>query len=178
MTSHELTIEEAQDSDAGELLEFFKQVASESDLTSLEPGGLDLSQDQLADYLESSANHPSRLFLLARLDQEVIGILHLSTDANPRMSHVGEVFVAVGQAYWGHGVGGMLFELVFDWLAETPSLRRLTLNVQERNQAARALYEKFGFSYEGRQEEAIRLEDGSYETVLLMGLLIDRENHV
>ncbi|MBF0844302.1 GNAT family N-acetyltransferase, partial [Streptococcus danieliae] len=62
-----------------------------------------------------------------------------------------------------------------DWLAETPTLRRLSLNVQERNQAARALYEKMGFSYEGRQEEAIQLWDGRYETVLLMGLVLDRE---
>lgn len=174
MPQQELVIEEAQASDAGELLEFFKQVARESDLTSLEPGGLGLSPDQLTDYLESSANHPSRLFLLARLDQQVIGLLNLSTDANSRLSHVGEVFVAVGQAYWGHGIGTMLFELLLDWLAETPSLRRLSLNVQERNQAARALYEKFGFSYEGRQEEAIQLWDGSYETVLYMGLVLDR----
>ncbi|WP_303978674.1 GNAT family N-acetyltransferase [Streptococcus danieliae] len=49
------------------------------------------------------------------------------------------------------------------------------LNVQERNQAARALYEKMGFSYEGRQEKAIQLWDGRYETVLLMGLVLDRE---
>lgn len=175
MPQQELVIEEAQVRDAGQLLEFFEQVARESDLTSLEPSGLGLSLEQLEDYVDSSLQHPERLFLVARLDNQLVGLLNLSTDSNPRLAHVGEVFVAVAQAYWGHGIGTMLFELLLDWLAETPTLRRLSLNVQERNQAARALYEKMGFSYEGRQEEAIQLWDGRYETVLLMGLVLDRE---
>ena len=54
MPQQELVIEEAQVTDVDELLELFRQVARESDLTSLEPSGLDLSPEQLEDYLESS----------------------------------------------------------------------------------------------------------------------------
>ena len=173
MGSRELRIEVASFADAEKVLEFFRSVGSQTEFLSIGASGLDLSPKEMGNYLARLSDSEDELFLLAYLDEDLAGVCSVTVDHRPRVTHIGDVFVAVDQSYWGHGLGSALFEEMLIWAQGYSPLRRLQLTVQARNEGAIAMYQKFAFVEEGRQERGARLSDGSFVDVLVMGRLID-----
>ena len=107
---------------------------------------------------------------MADLDGRVVGTLGLRAGTNPRRRHVGEIGMAVHEAFQGRGIGTALvaaaLALADDWLA----LRRVELQVFADNAAAIHLYERFGFVAEGLARE-FAFRDGAYVDALLMARL-------
>lgn len=58
--------------------------------------------------------------------------------------------------YWRQSIGTQLLEAFERW-AKNNDIYRLELTVQESNDRARALYEKFGFEYEGIKRDALKI---------------------
>lgn len=83
----------------------------------------------------------------------------------------GEIGMQVARAWRGRGVGTLLLQTVIDW-ARGAGLHKLTLSVFPHNQAAIALYRKFGFVEEGRHPKQIRRQSGELWDLLDMGLLL------
>ena len=108
--------------------------------------------------------------LVAEIDGEVVGQLGLETIQRPRRRHVGHVGVVVKDSHQGQGIGSALLaasiELAENWL----NISRIELGVYVDNEAAIALYKKYGFKIEG---EAIRdaFRNGEYVNVYHMARL-------
>ena len=107
------------------------------------------------------------------MNNELVGIINITADQRPRVSHIGDVFLGIKKAYWGNGLGSVLMEEAIEWAKSSGSVRRLQLTVQKRNLAAVHLYEKMGFIIEGSQERGACIEGGEFLDVYLMGQLID-----
>jgi ribosomal protein S18 acetylase RimI-like enzyme len=69
----------------------------------------------------------------------------------------------------GSGVGSALVAAAIE-LARTRGLHKLTLTVFPHNEAAIALYRKFGFVEEGRLAAHIRRSNGELWDLIQMGL--------
>lgn len=86
--------------------------------------------------------------LVAIIEERIVGNAGL-TRLEGRRSHVGQIGMAVHDAYQGRGIGrALLGELIanaFDWM----DIRRLELTVFTDNVPAIALYESCGFVREG-----------------------------
>ena len=175
MSVHELEIRLAQATDAPEILEWFGIVGSETEFLSVDESGLSQTEEELQAFLEQVAERDNEVCLLALIDEDLAGLVLVTADQRFRVAHIGDFFIAVKQAYWGHGLGQALMEETLHWAREYSSLRRLQLTVQARNRGAIHLYEKMGFAVEGRQERGAQLRDGSFVDVILMGQLIDWE---
>jgi L-phenylalanine/L-methionine N-acetyltransferase len=117
---------------------------------------------------ERIAQHNDHLHRIVALHEgAVCGFLGLVGVANPRLRHMRQLFMAVGQAHQGLGVGARLLaealELADSWLG----LERVELGVYPDNTRAIALYERYGFVHEGRKRlQAFR--DGAYVDSLMM----------
>ncbi len=138
-----ITIERASPADAAELLDHLKLVGGETDNLTFGAEGLPFSVEAEAEYLarmESSANN---FMLLAKADGHIIGNASLSRLPR-RMSHRGELAVAVAREYWGQGVGTRLMKEIIS-LAEENSFEAVDLQVRSDNVRAVRLYEKLGF---------------------------------
>ena len=83
--------------------------------------------------------------------------------------------MSVAADYRGRGVGTALLASVAEW-AETNAAHKLTLQVWPHNQAARALYERFGFVEEGRLHRHYRRNSGELWDAIVMGLVLDHES--
>jgi RimJ/RimL family protein N-acetyltransferase len=83
----------------------------------------------------------------------------------------GEIGMMVAAAWRGRGVGTALVAAAIEW-ARGRGLHKLTLSVFPHNEAAIALYRKFGFVEEGRHPKHIRRANGELWDLIDMGLLL------
>ena len=99
----------------------------------------------------------------------VVGWCDVVARTGVGFTHSGRLGMGLLPAYRGKGLGRRLLDAV---LAEAwnTGLERIDLEVYASNEAAVALYRKTSFQTEGVKRRA-RFFEGSYEDVLIMGLL-------
>jgi RimJ/RimL family protein N-acetyltransferase len=83
----------------------------------------------------------------------------------------GELGMLVARPWRGRRVGTALVAAAIEW-ARARGLHKLTLSVFSHNEAAIALYRKFGFVEEGLRSKHMRRSDGELWDLLEMGLLL------
>ncbi|MGT2833216.1 GNAT family N-acetyltransferase [Streptococcus halotolerans] len=166
MADKELIIEEAQSFDAQAIKVFIDEVSQETSF--IINDSPDLSIEDLQRVLSFNLNSLNRICLLAKVDDNIIGMVNVTSSDEFNVNHVGDLFIAVKQAYNGHGVGHYLMELVCDWAEHSPQMKRLELTVQSRNHRAIKLYQDFGFEIEGEKKAALKLDEETYLDLLMM----------
>ncbi len=75
-----------------------------------------------------------------------------------------------GPQLFGQGYGTEITRLVVNYALSTVGLHRVSLGVYDSNSRAQRVYEKCGFSHEGRLREVLRW-DGQWHDELLMAVL-------
>ncbi|NQI71581.1 GNAT family N-acetyltransferase [Streptococcus suis] len=172
MTEKEVYFSEAEPADAVAFIDFMNQVASETDYLVMDESGFRFSPEEMERIFEAGIENPSELCLLAKVGSEVIGAISVKSSKQFRISHIGNIFIAIKKDYWGHGLGTILLDEVIEWAQEMEVLKRLELTVQVRNQAAVHLYQKMGFVIEGTQLRGARTDEGEWLDLYYMGRLI------
>ena len=173
MTSKEILFEEAQAADAEALIDFMNQVAGETDYLVMDDQGFQPSLEATRKILATSQEAEDQLCLLARLDDTIIGLINVRTQSPYRISHTGDIFMALRKDYWGYGIGRILLEEVITWAQEMGHLKRLELTVQVRNERAVRLYQSCGFDIEGIKKRGARTDEGEWLDLYYMGRLIE-----
>lgn len=168
----EIHFSEATPEDASAFISFINQVAVETSYLVLDESGLQWNEEAMARAFAKSLDNPRDLCLLAKLGDEIIGAVSVKSSSQFRISHIGNVFIAVKKAYWDKGIGSLLLEEMIHWAYEMGVLHRLELTVQVRNEAAVHLYQKVGFIIEGRQVRGARTDEGEWLDLYYMGKLI------
>lgn len=98
---------------------------------------------------------------------EVVGNAGLHRATNARRIHTATFGMSVRDAWQGRGVGSALLAALLDLADNWWQVRRVHLEVFADNEAAVALYRKFGFEVEGTlRGDAFR--DGQYADTLVM----------
>ena len=151
-------IRPARDEDRLPLALVFAAVAEERDGIATEPP-VDVEARAASWTLDGT--------FVAVADGEVVGSLHLE-----RSRHgFGEIGMAVTREWRGRGVGSALLAAAIESARER-GLHKLSLAVFAHNDAAIALYRKFGFVEEGRRVKQYRRASGELWDAVDMGLLL------
>jgi putative acetyltransferase len=114
-----------------------------------------------------------RADLVAVAGNEVIGHLSIAREEHPVTRHVATFGMSVASAWRGRGVGSALLEEALRW-ADEVGVEKVELSVYPRNEAAIALYRKFGYTEEGRLVRHSK-KVGGYLDEILMSLFIGPE---
>lgn len=125
--------------------------------------------EQTRDFIEHNLLH-KHIQLVARDGSRVIGWCDILPGWQSGLQHCGVLGVGLLPAYRGRGIGRRLLTQALH-LARTQGLYRIELEARSDNHAALALYEKLGFSIEGRKRAGLYLGDAYHDTTQ-MGLLI------
>lgn len=173
MTEQEVIVKEADLEDAGALAQALKEVAIETSFLTRDDDSDEMTEDQASQFIASKGQLPNNLCLVAKLGNEVIGVLNIAGSSFTRTEHIGDLFIAVRKPYWGQGIGQVLMEEAISWAQHSGIIRRLELTVQKRNEKAVYLYQKFGFEIEGLKKRGAKTKKGEFLDVYLMGRLID-----
>jgi len=105
--------------------------------------------------------------LVAEAGGTLVGSIHVDASRHG----YGEVGMAVARDWRGRGVGSLLLAAAIEWARER-GLHKLCLSVFAHNEAAIALYRKFGFIEEGRRIKQYRRTSGELWDSIEMGLLL------
>ncbi|MBV7298981.1 GNAT family N-acetyltransferase [Enterovibrio paralichthyis] len=134
-------------------------------------GTLQLPLPSLALWEKRLSNLPDDVYcLVAEEDGKVVGQLGFEANRRARRRHVGEFGMAVHDDHTGKGVASALLSAMVDLADNWLNLRRIELTVYSDNDAAIALYQKFGFRQEGVAVD-YAFRNGKYVDALFMARL-------
>ena len=108
--------------------------------------------------------------IVAARGNEIVGWCDIIRLELPGFGHAGRLGMGLAGKFRGIGIGSNLVKEALR-LARERGLRRIELEVFASNPKAIRLYERFGFSMEGRKVRA-RYLDERFDDVVLMGLLL------
>lgn len=116
---------------------------------------------------------PDQVSLVAVAGERVIGHLAAAREEGPATRHVATLGMAVASDWRGRGVGSALMGEAIRW-GRAVGVEKLALSVYPGNEAALALYRKYGFREEGRLTGHSKKAVG-YLDEIVMGLwLVER----
>lgn len=173
--SDSIKIRLASVADAEAYAGFLAGLAAEN-LATLAPAAGTLGLVQARDQLLAHGVAGSALFL-AEHANELLGTLALSRCAQAELAHVVRLDLKVRNGARGHGVGAALLRQGLAWLAASPVIERIELEVMSNNPAAIRLYERCGFAHEGVRRQAVR-RNGAVFDLHVMGILKGEVNAV
>ena len=154
----EVQVRPSRDDDRLALAILFAAVAEERDGIASEPP-VDIEKRAASWHLEGD--------FVAEVDGEIIGQIHVDATRHG----FGEIGMAVARDWRGRDVGSALMAAAIEW-ARGEGLHKLSLGVFAHNEAAIALYRKFGFVEEGRRVKHYRRQGGELWDTIEMGLLL------
>lgn len=158
----------AREDDAAGVLALARAILEEGAGMVRTPEELTTTVEEERALLGRYAETPDRLALVAEADGEVVGFLDFRSLARRRLAHVGHFGLSVRRDRRRQGVGAALLRRLLAWADANPRIEKVALSVLAGNEAAIALYRKFGFREEGRRVAEVKYSDGRYEDDVLM----------
>ncbi|HAH96687.1 MAG TPA: hypothetical protein DDX03_10885 [Firmicutes bacterium] len=141
--------------DAVRLIEITDTVAHEQyyiGRSSFNPSPEDYARDIATCDLEN------RALYVVEVDGGIIGALEINRSTNPKRNHTMSIGMFMLSGYRGVGIGTALMQTAIAW-GKTRKLEKAFLSVYHSNEAALALYRKFGFVECGRYTKQYRVGD-------------------
>lgn len=158
-----ITVRRARPEDLEAALDLFEAVAAEGRWIGAEPP---IDRAERLESWRAMLERDDACMLLAFEGDRVVGQATLAGDGP---SDLGMHVAAEAR---GRGVGTALLAACIDW-ARSAGSHKIALQVWPHNEAAIALYEKFGFEREGYLRRHWRRRNGEIWDAVVMGLVLD-----
>lgn len=162
------TIRSAAEEDAPALSALRVQIDGETENMDRESGEAYLDPESFARIIQTDAERPRNLFLVAAVAGRIIGFSRCEGTDLKRSAHKVEFGVCILKEFWGYGIGRNLLDISIAW-ADANGIKKMTLNVLETNETAIRLYNSFGFEVEGILKNDKLLSDGQFYHTVVMG---------
>ncbi|HEY2311955.1 MAG TPA: GNAT family protein [Gaiellaceae bacterium] len=160
-------IRHADPSDADQLTRLAEAVSAEPEGWLISVAGEWRSAGDERRFLKALRRYAhAAVYVAERDDGALVGRLSVGRDPHPASAHVADVGLMVAVDARRQGIGTALLHAAVDWAREA-GVRKLELHVFPWNEAAIALYDRFGFEREGFRKEHYR-RGGEYVDAILM----------
>ncbi len=158
-------VRRAQPGDAGALVALAEAVASEPEGWLISDGAW-RSPGEERRFLRALRRYDDAAVFVAELPEGLVGRLSLGRDPHPASRHVADLGLMVAAAHRRRGIGNALLDAAVEW-ARAAAVRKLELHVFPHNEAAIALYERFGFQQEGLRRAHYRRGSEYLDAILM-----------
>jgi RimJ/RimL family protein N-acetyltransferase len=158
-------IRRAEPADAQGLTDLGDAVGSEPEGWLVSTNGWRSPADERR-YLRAIRRYPNAAVFVAEDDGDIVGRLSVARDQHPASRHVADLGLIVAATHRRRGIGTALLDAALEWAQES-GVRKLELHVFPWNEAAIALYERFGFVREGYRSAHYRRGDEFVDAILM-----------
>lgn len=159
-----LIIRDATPDDASSILTFVEALSGQTDYLSFGPGQFGYTEAQERAFIRNCELSPNALFVIAFIEETLVGILTFTGGDRPRVRHAGELGLMVPKGHWGNGIGSLLIDTLIRWAEEGGLVTKLNLRVGTHNDRAIALYQRKGFAIEGTITRAAKIGDAYFDS--------------
>jgi RimJ/RimL family protein N-acetyltransferase len=160
----DVVVRPAEPGDAAALVQLGTEVGSEPGGWLISGGWRGVGHERR--YLRTVRRSHDAAVFVAEAGEEIVGRLSVARDAHPASRHVADLGLMVAASYRRQGVGTALLDAAVAWARQT-GVHKLELHVFPHNEAAIALYEKYGFRREGYRHAHYRRENGYVDAILM-----------
>jgi hypothetical protein len=144
--------------DAKEIIEYCKQVGSESDNLSFGSEGLGISVNEEERIILSFLQDKKSMMFVARHNGKIVGLAAYRSMSR-RFSHRADIGISILKDYWGNKIATRLIETMLDFAQNVARSKVISLEVATDNIRAIRLYEKFGFEKIGLFKKYFKVGD-------------------
>lgn len=162
-----IEIRKALKSDAEELLNLMKTLGKETDNLTFGEEGLPFTVDEEASYIEKINTSKASAMFVALDSGKIVGPASFYGHLVPRLSHRGEVSVAVIKSHWGLGVGHALLSAAIEFGKTAAGVEVISLEVRSDNDRAIRLYKRCGFEKIGTFKNFLKIEGSGIDFDLM-----------
>lgn len=166
-----LEITEANPSDALAVLEYLKQVGSESDNLLIDSNGLDISVEVETKKLEAAKKSIINKYYIGKVDSQIVSIANINGVERDKVKHNVSVGLSVIKEYWNLGIATHMMNHILNYCRMTKEIENITLEVRSDNQYAIKIYKKLGFKEIGKFTNYFKIDEKHYDC-LIMELII------
>jgi len=170
-TGQVLTVNDAENKDAEKLIEYVKQVVDETNFLTFTSAEFKHTVQDEEKFIEKMNSLPNNKLLLAKIENEIVGIVTIAASQRERIKHNGELAISIKKEYWNFGIGSALMKNIIDWAIQNNDISKINLSVSDKNENAIKLYKKFKFEIEGERLNFFKIK-GTYVNAYLMGLIL------
>ncbi|GAB5554844.1 MAG: GNAT family N-acetyltransferase [Saprospiraceae bacterium] len=113
-----------------------------------------------------------RVFIAVNKKNEIIGHIDIKSHNQNYTNHRALMGMGVHRAHRKKGLGSLLIESMLDWVKNETIIERIDLWVLSENNPAIRLYSKLGFQKVGEIEDMFRIDDNSYNYIMMTKKII------
>ncbi|MBT7445296.1 MAG: GNAT family N-acetyltransferase [Methylococcales bacterium] len=157
----------AAEGDSDDLVRVFAGVVAEGDFTIITQSELSQTSAQELRRVQIFADSTSKLYLVAEVAGQVVGMGTASGGNHLRTAHVASLSLFVEKPFRGRRIGQNLLVELMSW-AQSMAFEKLTLSVYQNNYGAIQLYHKMGFEIEAQVKKAVKVSEKRYEDIFSM----------
>ncbi|MBJ7961300.1 MULTISPECIES: GNAT family N-acetyltransferase [Bacillus] len=166
------TVRSAVQTDAEQLSEIRVQIDGETENMDREAGEGFIDKIGFQKIIKTDSEEMKNLFLVAEVHNRIVGFSRCEGSNLKRLSHKVEFGVCILREFWGYGMGKSLLQQSIQW-ADENEVKKISLQVLEKNEKAIQLYKKLGLEVEGILKNDKKLSDGKYYNTVVMGRFTD-----
>ena len=166
-----LDIHETDPSEALEIINYIKQVGSESDYLGVDELGIEKTVEEEEKYLKAIKETLNNKCFSGRVDGVLVSFCGIHGSNRRKLKHNVSIGMSVLKEYWNLGIGSLMLNHMINYCKITKEIENITLEVRADNQAAIKLYTEAGFKKIGKYSRMFKV-DNDYFDVLIMELLL------
>lgn len=170
-----IIIRQAKVEDAHVIAEAEREIAKEPGFFCSQPS--ELTDDNVANSILAFLKNPSRVYLVAEYEGQIVGHAFLEPSQVESLRHIADLNIAVHLGWQKKGIGTQLLKSIIEWAEKSGILEKIQLNVRASNLSAISLYQKMGFREEGRIKNRVKIKD-SYIDDVIMGLDLHHQGNL
>ncbi|HDR7648326.1 GNAT family N-acetyltransferase [Bacillus mycoides] len=166
------TVRSAVQTDAEQLSEIRVQIDGETENMDREAGEGFIDKIGFQKIIKTDSEEMKNLFLVAEVHNQIVGFSRCEGSKLKRLAHKVEFGVCILREFWGYGMGKSQLQQSIQW-ADENEVKKISLQVLEKNEKAIQLYKKLGLEVEGILKNDKKLSDGKYYNTVVMGRFTD-----